>query len=368
MQYQLSPMFKVTRLDEKSRVLVHAGTGDARTHLALEGAESRPLLQWLLSQQPARTSEALTTDAAATLGMPVDDARALVTHLIENGVLAESGSAVAARRHIEAWGPYGWRDAADFHLATAGLRFIPDQVDGLSYEEYFSRMVDDVESAGEQPAPTVPVDGPRLPSPGTRTADASLDKTLSRAMPINRFTGPPVTLAGFLPPLREAFGVQRTVGGLLGPHHLRSYPSGGARHPFEAYVVSKGLTDLPEGVYYFDPITHELVIRSTPGDAIQIDTACFGKGGIVSADAVVVLTCRWLRHSWKYRYARSYRMLMLEVGHIVQAVHLAMRAHDVGIYHCPSIDDRLLRQILELDDDCAEGPVYALGLGHEGVR
>ena len=125
---------------------------------------------------------------------------------------------------------------------------------------------------------------------------------------------------------------------------------------------------MPQGVYYFDPITNELVVRGTPGGAAQIDTACFGKGGIVSTDAVIVLTCRWLRHSWKYRYARSYRMLMLEVGHIVQAVHLAMRSHDVGVYHCPSINDLLLRQILTLDDDCAEGPVYALGLGHEGVR
>jgi hypothetical protein len=88
----------------------------------------------------------------------------------------------------------------------------------------------------------------------------------------------------------------------------------------------------------------------------------------LTAGAVIVVTCRWLRHSWKYRYDRSYRMLMLEVGHIVQAINLAMIGHGLNVYHCPSINDRSLRQILAIDDDCAEGPVYALGLGHGGIR
>jgi SagB-type dehydrogenase family enzyme len=133
-------------------------------------------------------------------------------------------------------------------------------------------------------------------------------------------------------------------------------------------VVSKGIDDLPVGVYYFDPISAQVVSVPDHGDAEQIDTACFGKGGILTAGAVIVVTCRWLRHSWKYRYDRSYRMLMLEVGHIVQAINLAMIGHGLNVYHCPSINDRSLRQILAIDDDCAEGPVYALGLGHGGIR
>lgn len=287
------------------------------------------------------------------------DAQQLVDNLIATQVLLPDGSHADERDHLAKWGAFGWRDAADFHLATFGLRFIPDEVDGVTYADYFGQMLEDAESAGGQPPATVDRDGTLVPKPAIahdRVAP-TLDKVLGQAEPINRFEGRRVTYADFLPPLRSAFGVQRTVGGLLGPHHLRSYPSGGARHPFEAYVVSKGVDDLPVGAYYFDPVAGQLNELAEHGDAEQIDAACFGKGGILTAGAVVVLTCRWLRHSWKYRYARSYRMLMLEVGHIVQAINLAMISHGLNAYHCPAINDRLLREILSIDDDCAEGPV-----------
>lgn len=366
--YALSPLFKITRLDQEGRVVLHAGSGDERGHFAMDGAGAQPLIAWLFSFDPSEEVHLAEAVAAAT-DMGSEPSRDFVRSMIEAKVLVPAGSQADAQRQIAGWGGFGWRDAADFHLATFGLRFIPDEVDGVSYEDYFSRMVDDVESAGEQPAAFSPRGGtPVAELPDQPAELATLDDVLSKAEPINRFDGRRVSRGEFMPALRQAFGVQRSVGGMLGEHHLRSYPSGGARHPFEAYVVSKGLDDLPAGVYYFDPIVGQLVAMAEHGDAELIDTACFGKGGILTAGAVVVLTCRWLRHSWKYRYDRSYRMLMLEVGHIVQAINLAMLGHGLNVYHCPSINDRTLRQILAIDDDCAEGPVYALGLGHEGVR
>lgn len=367
--YALSPLFKITRLDQEGRVVLHAGSGDERGHFAVDGAGAQPLIAWLLAVSPTGET-ALVDGVASAAGMDLEAGRAFVRSMIEAKVLVPEGSHVDAQQRIAEWGRFGWRDAADFHLATYGLRFIPDEVDGVSYEEYFSQMVDDVESAGEQPPAAAPRAGSLVGEAfaGPVTRRSSLDDVLAVAEPINRFDGARVRGDEFMPALRQAFGVQRTVGGMLGEHHLRSYPSGGARHPFEAYVVSKGLDDLPVGVYYFDPLTGGLVDTSDHGDAEQIDGACFGKGGILTAGAVVVLTCRWLRHSWKYRYDRSYRMLMLEVGHIVQAINMAMIEHGLNVYHCPSINDQALRQILAIDDDCAEGPVYALGLGHEGVR
>lgn len=365
--YVRSPLLKVSRLESDARVVIHSGSGDQRSHLAIDGNGHR-IVQWLLCcHQPATASNlAASLKEKALVGE--EAAGQLVEGLISAGVLV---AAVDAPRyeHIATWGRYGWRDAADFHLATYGLRFVPDEVDGVSYADYFAEMVNDTDTFGEQPPPQAPLDGELMSeAPGEFELSATLDDVLGDAKPINRFTGPDVTFAEVMPPLRQAFGVQRTVGGMLGPHHLRSYPSGGARHPFEAYVVSKGFDGLAAGVYHFDAVSGALAGVPDGGDPHQIDPACFGKGGILTARAVVVLTCRWLRHSWKYRYARSYRMLMLEVGHIVQAINLAAIGNGLNVYHCPSINDRELRRILALDDDCAEGPVFALGLGHGGVR
>jgi SagB-type dehydrogenase family enzyme len=362
-------MFKITRLDSEGRTVLHAGNGDQRGHFAIDGAGAQPIVSWLLGCHTATESHILAGSVSVATGLGEEQGRQFVENMIAAKVLVPNGDQVTERDHLIKWGRFGWRDAADFHLATFGLRFIPDEVDGVSYADYFARMVEDTESAGAQPPPATVRDGLRLPSPDVEEiSTATLDDVLASAEPINRFEGARVTYSEIMPPLRKSFGVQRTVGGLLGPHHLRSYPSGGARHPFEAYVVSKGIDDLPVGVYYFDPISAQVVSVPDHGDAEQIDTACFGKGGILTAGAVIVVTCRWLRHSWKYRYDRSYRMLMLEVGHIVQAINLAMIGHGLNIYHCPSINDRSLRQILAIDDDCAEGPVYALGLGHGGIR
>jgi SagB-type dehydrogenase family enzyme len=349
--------------------VLHAGSGDQRGHFAIDG-NAQPLVDWLLRRHHAAKTDELTSSLCAATAVHERDARQLVEHLIATQVLLPDGAGAHERDHLVKWGALGWRDAADFHLATFGLRFIPDEVDGVTYADYFARMVEDTGSVGAQPPAATVREGDPVPEPDVDEdkPSATLGDVLASAEPINRFEGPWVTYADVLPPLRKAFGVQRTVGGLLGPHHLRSYPSGGARHPFEAYVVSKGIDGLPLGAYHFDPVASRLIELAEPGDASEIDTACFGKGGILTAGAVVVLTCRWLRHSWKYRYARSYRMLMLEVGHIVQAINLAAIRHGMNVYHCPSINDRLLREILSITDDCAEGPVYALGLGYGGVR
>ncbi|MGH3716336.1 MAG: SagB/ThcOx family dehydrogenase [Micromonosporaceae bacterium] len=367
-EYALSPLVKVSRLDSEGRATLRTGSGDERAHLALDGDAAQPLIEWLLGCNKAADLSTLVGSLRDCAGLDESDARDLVDNMISVGVLTDAATDNRQREQITRWGQLGWRDAADFHLATYGLRFVPDEVDGITYADYFGAMVEDTESAGEQPPAYVPAAGQRLALGAADSAVLTLDDVLSVAEPINRFDGPPVRGQELVSPLRQGFGAQRTVGGMLGEHQLRSFPSGGARHPFELYLVSKGIDDVPVGVYRFDPVEGDLYAVPGHGDAAEIDTACFGKGGIRSASAVLVLTCRWLRHSWKYRYARSYRMLLLEAGHAVQAIYLAMIRHGVQVYHCPSIHDSVIRAILAIDDDCTEGPVYALGPGHGGVR
>jgi SagB-type dehydrogenase family enzyme len=194
----------------------------------------------------------------------------------------------------------------------------------------------------------------------------TLEEVLNSSRPVNKFVGPAPAFEAVFAGLVDAVAAQRVVGGSLGAYQQRSYPSGGARHPFEAYLVSKGIDGLPLGAYWFDPVTHELHQRDSEVAPESIDSSCFGKGGVVSAKVCLAITCRWLRHSWKYRYARSYRMLLLELGHMIQAINLSMRARGVDVYQCPSIHDENWLAMLDIDDDGREGPMYVLGLGLDG--
>ncbi len=369
LQYVTSPMFKVSRLDANGRLTIHAGIGATRGHFSLDGEDAPAIARYLLSCTTPTSTAAHAAALVGITGLSVDDADLLVKHLVEAEALIDADRAVELRQILSPWHTMGWGDAGNFHLATYNLPFDPDVLEGLSYPEYYAKMLTADDAAGPQPQPTVSLTGRRLvpPAPDSGPLVSTIGAVLQQAAPINRFEGAAPSYAEFHAPMMRAFGVQRSVGGSLGEHHLRSYPSGGARHPFELYVVSKGVDGLAAGIYQVDPVSGQLAVVGETR-AAEIDTACFGKGGILSASIVLVLTCRWLRHSWKYRYARSYRMLLLEVGHIVQAINVSMLSYGLQAYHCPSIDDRLLRDLLSLDDDCAEGPVYALGIGKDGVR
>lgn len=168
--------------------------------------------------------------------------------------------------------------------------------------------------------------------------------------------------------LPQSFQAQRVIGGLLGEHLLKAYPSGGARHPLEVYVIAKSVSGLSASAYHFDAVDGSLMQLGGSESVEGIDAACFGKSGIATASAALVITSRWPRRNWKYRYSRSCRMIFLELGHAIQAIHMAAVANGLGAYRCPSINDAELRWFLDLPDDCVEGPLYAVGIGKDGTR
>lgn len=93
---------------------------------------------------------------------------------------------------------------------------------------------------------------------------------------------------------------------------LRCNPSSGNLHPTEGYVVSRGLPDLPDGVYHYRPDQHLLEQRAAfaPGSSSGAPAALFG------------LTSIHWREAWKYG-ERAYRYCQLDVGHALAALSYA---------------------------------------------
>jgi SagB-type dehydrogenase family enzyme len=93
---------------------------------------------------------------------------------------------------------------------------------------------------------------------------------------------------------------------------LRCNPSSGNLHPTEGYVVSRGLPDLPDGVYHYRPDQHLLEQR-----------AAFAPDSSSSEPAALLgLTSIHWREAWKYG-ERAYRYCQLDVGHALAALSYA---------------------------------------------
>lgn len=353
---------------------VRTGSGNSRKTFALSSTDDFALLRWLLCIRGNRARGEIIQSGQKLLGVPHDECVQLVDRCIEMGILEDGDPNIGTKGRsafelLEQWSMFGWQDAAEFHLACRELEFVPDSECGDTYKEIYSRLKSSSEIVGEQ----LPHYSPKQSSSRLTIPSKDLDRNISlaevfsRACPINKFRGSEPSLDGVVGAICDGFATQRIVSGSLGEHQNRPYPSGGARHPLELYVLVQSGDKGRYAVYWFDPLTQELNLHREDITKRQIDNACFGKGGVVSSNVLVVLTCRWLRHSWKYRYSRSYRMVLLELGHAVQSLNLNFRARGIDVFQCPSIDDAKWTELLALEDNCNEAPLYVLSLGTGGT-
>lgn len=370
-KYALSPLAIMRPASPEGRVVIHAGSGRDRQRVEIcgHGGGSSALVTWILAQSTPATRDELIKSLVGTLELPPGDADDVVSHLIEASVLVHGADRDGLGNALRCWEAHGWGDAALFHYSTYGQPFDPDMLADVSYENYYRSIVEDESTGGPQP----PARKCASPTVDFRQSVAvgepiSFAHVLCQAAPINRFQQQGVALGELQSVLSESFQAQRVIGGILGEHLLKPYPSGGARHPLEIYVIAKSVSGLPVGAYHFDAVDGTLRPLMSDDAVAGIDAACFGKGGILTSSAVLVITSRWMRHNWKYRYSRSYRMVLLELGHAIQSIHMSARVNGLGAYHCPSINDAELLPLLELTDDCAEGPLYAIGIGKNGTR
>jgi SagB-type dehydrogenase family enzyme len=137
-------------------------------------------------------------------------------------------------------------------------------------------------------------------------------------------------------------------------------PSGGARNPFEAYVIVRRSDEIDAGIYHYSPMDQslEIVRREIPD---TIDQFFANQSWVDEMSAVVVLTAVLERTMWKYEDPNAYRVVIIEAGHIAQNMMLA--ATDLGLSACPTaaLSHSSLRKLFGLSE-MTHVPLYALTL------
>jgi SagB-type dehydrogenase family enzyme len=141
---------------------------------------------------------------------------------------------------------------------------------------------------------------------------------------------------------------------------LTTTPSGGARNPFEAYVVARAVDGLAPGAYHYDGLAGDLGLLR-PG-APSLADLLGGQPWFAAAAAVIFLIAHLERTAWKYLHATGLRVVLIEAGHIAQNLLLAATAHGLAAAPTCALSDRGVEELLGLDR-VKHAALHAVALG-----
>jgi SagB-type dehydrogenase family enzyme len=128
---------------------------------------------------------------------------------------------------------------------------------------------------------------------------------------------------------------------------FRPVASGGARHPFETYLIVNNVEGLKKGAYRYLAIEHKLVYLFNEDNMQErIAEATSGQKFISTAPVVFFWSCIPYRSEWRYHVAAA-KTILQDSGHLCQNLYLACEAIGcgtvaIGDYH-QEVADRLLR-------------------------
>lgn len=200
----------------------------------------------------------------------------------------------------------------------------------------------------------------RLPEPDI---SGELALALRQRRTWRQFSRRRLDLAHLATLLGLSFGVQRwlDVPG-LGRLALKTSPSGGSRHPIEAYVICLRVSGVDRGLYHYNAAAHRLELLRRGARASDVVRYLNGQWWFRDAGAVVLMTAAFDRTWWKYPAPRAYRVVLLEAGHVCQTFCLLATKLGLAPFTTMALADSRIEQDLGVDG-VTESILYAAGVG-----
>lgn len=138
---------------------------------------------------------------------------------------------------------------------------------------------------------------------------------------------------------------------VTGMHVRKTSPSGGSRHPTEAYVIPLDVSDLEAAVYHYN-VEHDhltVVHRPAPRQFVENHILVTRTWRELRPRLVYVLTTIPERSMFRYRESRSYRVLHHDVGHLLQNIRYVARGLDRQALCIYSMHEQDVTEYLALD-------------------
>jgi SagB-type dehydrogenase family enzyme len=193
-----------------------------------------------------------------------------------------------------------------------------------------------------------------LPTP-LYDSQTSVEQALQARRSVRVYSPDPLTLA-------EVSQLLWAAQGITHPNGLRTAPSAGALYPLEIYLVVGNVTDLPAGVYHYNPHDHELIL-TIEGDMRQnVCDAALQQSALKDAAIVLVIAAVYERTTVKYG-PRGNQYVHMEVGHAAQNVYLQVESLGLGTVFIGAFYDDQVQEVLALDE--GEIPLGLMPVGRQ---
>ncbi|HBE19637.1 MAG TPA: SagB-type dehydrogenase domain-containing protein [Cyanobacteria bacterium UBA11149] len=158
-----------------------------------------------------------------------------------------------------------------------------------------------------------------------------------------------------------SYGLTARMETMMGsPVYLRAAPSAGGLYPAEVYVISRGTSLLPSGIYNYQCRTHSLIHFWASEVWQGLQDACFGHSVLEKTDLAIIVTTIFYRSAWRYE-DRAYRRIFLDTGHLLGNIELASALNGYRSHLIGGFVDRKVNDLLYLDPEL-EGAIAVVPL------
>lgn len=144
---------------------------------------------------------------------------------------------------------------------------------------------------------------------------------------------------------------------------MRTVPSGGARHPFEIYMIVNNVDTLVKGLYHYLPENHQLELLETVDEVNEMmDVSVAGQSWAKKANLIMYFSFVAYRAEWRYSiYAQ--RSSLMDIGYVGENLYLASESlSNVGGCALASYNQKYCDNLFNLDGT-DEFVIYAHVIG-----
>ena len=199
-----------------------------------------------------------------------------------------------------------------------------------------------------------------LPAPRT---EGEFPRVLLERRTWRQFSKAALKLEEMATLLGLTFGVQSwmDIAG-VGRVALKTSPSGGSRHPIEAYVLARRVKGLERGLYHYHAGNHRLELLHKGSPPKKVSSYLNGQWWFDGASAVVLMTAVFARPQWKYPGPRAYRIVLIDAGHLCQTFCLVATWLGLAPFCTMALADSQIESDLKIDG-ITESIIYTAGVG-----
>jgi len=176
--------------------------------------------------------------------------------------------------------------------------------------------------------------------------DTAILEVINSRRSVRNFTGGPVSSEELSWLLWSTQGVQKVLKN--GAATLRTVPSGGARHPFETYLLVNNITGLDPGFYRYLPLDHSIVRLGGQISPDEVITGCLDQTFCGECAVTFVWSVIPYRTEWRYGPV-SHKIIAIDAGHLCQNLYLACTSAGLGTCGIGAYDQKKMDSLLGLD-------------------